>query len=911
VTVDTFSAAYAATLTGAGATLAIGGAGTLTLGTTLSVLAGTLALSNGGSIAAQTLTIGGAGALLTTGTSTVTAVFSDAGSITLGSGSLLQLQGGGAFDGAVSGAGTVSFDGGTYTATLPSLAETTNLLVELGTLAFAGGGGVLNETIALAGGTFDLDTTTASTLTAPLTISDGALFDVSGGATLMGAVSLDTNAVLSAGSVTIDGPISVSGSAAIVGNLTVNGELIFGLSAGYDGAGEIGSGTLITNGTTIINEVSTNSANLNLMAAATWMNNGTVYDRGAMDTQGTIFNQSGASFYLFDDAAQILPGSEATGTFTNAGTLAKTSGIGTSTVQSMVDSTGLIYVIAGELDLAGGGTLGGTLGGAGTLALGGDFDTTLGVIGAAGNPPIVVTGTLEISGASGTLTNALTWGNNAVLDVAAAVNVTVQSTGIVDDGTLGFGGPGRVTTKGTLSTIALSLVSGIHWVNTGVAFTDGISTDDATGATISIVNAAGATLDMVQGSGVSEVGTVKGLTGTLTNQGTLVVGGAGATTYLDVTLDSSGVLDANGGEVVLMHGGTLTGAVNSTALINFYAGNFYASPTELSSLGDILVDTSATLHPTASGTITATTSLNGTLLVASDMAITLAETEGAFVGKITLDAGSSVLAQSAISIGGAGEHEDDRLVVLGRGTLATLGTTTVNPASPSALLLGDGATWVNSGTVNTTGDIALNESAGDSATIINTSSGLIMLGGINSIAQNASGTDLFSNFGTIDNLLISSIGIATDNTGLISSTGITLSFLGALTNTGTIDAMKGTISINQAVMGNGTLQVGDGGTLHLQAGAQSGQIVDFMATAATLSLNNPLDFLGSLAGFGAGDSIELVGVNATGLSYSGDTLTAMVGTATVASLQFAGSYSTDNFSFFTDKSGTFISFQSS
>ena len=60
-------------------------------------------------------------------------------------------------------------------------------------------------------------------------------------------------------------------------------------------------------------------------------------------------------------------------------------------------------------------------------------------------------------------------------------------------------------------------------------------------------------------------------------------------------------------------------------------------------------------------------------------------------------------------------------------------------------------------------------------------------------------------------------------------------------------------------------------------------------------------------GFGVGDQIDLVGTKETSYSVSNDILTVKNGNRTVATLHFAGSYATGDFSFGGDgHGGTFI-----
>jgi len=89
----------------------------------------------------------------------------------------------------------------------------------------------------------------------------------------------------------------------------------------------------------------------------------------------------------------------------------------------------------------------------------------------------------------------------------------------------------------------------------------------------------------------------------------------------------------------------------------------------------------------------------------------------------------------------------------------------------------------------------------------------------------------------------------------------------------------------------------------LLAGAASGQTVDFLATTGALDLQTPLDFAGTIAGFAGSDTIDLLKTAATGLSYSGGTLTVLDQSATVATLRFSGSYTQSDFALTSDGHG--------
>jgi hypothetical protein len=145
------------------------------------------------------------------------------------------------------------------------------------------------------------------------------------------------------------------------------------------------------------------------------------------------------------------------------------------------------------------------------------------------------------------------------------------------------------------------------------------------------------------------------------------------------------------------------------------------------------------------------------------------------------------------------------------------------------------------------------------------------------------------------------------NAGLVSASAGTLSFIGTVSNTGTIDAASALVTIKTDVSGTGTLDVGATGTLSLLAGAGSGQVVDFLAGTGLLDLTQPLDFAGTISGFGSSDKIDLLNTLETTYTYANHILTVKDGSATVAHLDFAGS--SNSFSLTGDThGGTLITF---
>jgi hypothetical protein len=138
-----------------------------------------------------------------------------------------------------------------------------------------------------------------------------------------------------------------------------------------------------------------------------------------------------------------------------------------------------------------------------------------------------------------------------------------------------------------------------------------------------------------------------------------------------------------------------------------------------------------------------------------------------------------------------------------------------------------------------------------------------------------------------------------------------LHFLGSVSNAGTMTAASASMSVSAAVKGTGMLDISAGGSMRLGAGPDIGQTVDFMTSGArgVLALAVSGTFGGTIAGFAAHNSIDLVKTPATSESFAGGVLTVKDGTTTVASLHFSGSYATSSFHLAADgHGGTFVNF---
>lgn len=165
-----------------------------------------------------------------------------------------------------------------------------------------------------------------------------------------------------------------------------------------------------------------------------------------------------------------------------------------------------------------------------------------------------------------------------------------------------------------------------------------------------------------------------------------------------------------------------------------------------------------------------------------------------------------------------------------------------------------------------------------------------------------------------DGLLVNEGGIHVGSVGLGSLT-ISSRAADALVNDGTI-AAGGTMVIGPSVIGNGTFEIGPpslgadssaefrnfvgGGetfAFATQSAAFAAQSAADISSASheVLTLDHARAFLGTIANFAQGDTIDLPGVTATASRYQLGTLTLYDGHAPVAALHFSGTHALGDF----------------
>jgi hypothetical protein len=729
-----------------------------------------------------------------------------------------------------------------------------------------------------------------------------------------------------AANLTLSGGLSDSQSLIDIaaGTLAVTGGAVtFGVNTNANGASVDGPGTLSTAaGVTATIDTGNNPNNygvytsLILGGGVTWSNSGTVADTGHIqigDGSGEtakIVNNAGGVFQFETPYAQIYDNTNATGSFSNAGTIE----VSTSTYFAPIltnTSTGVIDLQSGTLDLQANSTIAGTVTGGGVLQFNGGNST----ITAATSGNLLVTGgaltlaeTANITGnvsetsggiylsASGPTTETLV---NGFADSQGELSLASGRTLAVTGGTTTFGvnnnangasvdGPGTLSTAAGVTTTIdsgnnpnvygvytpLILGGGVTWSNNGtVADTGHIQIGDGNGETAKIVNNAGGVFEFE--APYAQIYDNTNATGSFSNAGTIEVG---TSTYFAplLTNTSTGVIDLQSGTLDLQADSTIGGTVTGGGVLQFNAGN---STITAGTDGNLLVTgADLTLAETASITGNVSETSGGIYLAARGPASeTLVNGFADSEGQVSLGAGRTLAVTGGTVTFGVNNNATGASVD-GPGTLSTAAgvTTTIDTGNnPSvygvytSLILGGGVTWSNSGTVADTGQIRIGDGSGETAKIVNNAGGVFEFEApYAQIYNNTNATGSFSNAGTID------VGTNTNFSPLLTNTA-----------TGVIDLQAGTLDlqadakIGGTVTGGGTLEFSGSGNSTITA-VTSGNL---LVAGGVLTLAEAKTISGSITETGGtvivGKNLTLTGVlqdQGGLLQISGDTLTGKV-----------------------------------
>jgi hypothetical protein len=562
------------------------------------------------------------------------------------------------------------------------------------------------------------------------------------------------------GTVNVNSPLSVTGDFQQgSGNFWGDGPVTVGGSNSQWTGGDIkmGAGGFLNTGTLNINAFPSGEAPEFIDGTLT--NQGTINLAGQQTLylfyNATLNNTSGATFDFLDDSTidQLFGG-----TLTNAGTVEKTGGTGTSDISTTFNNNGgTLYAASGTLAVnsAGGLVNGGTLeadsgatlslmGGSGTVDYAGTFT------GSGAGTVALSGGTLAVTsaGAAFNLPGSMFQWTGGTIDVSSGGTLTNSSTGVfnLNAHNIEVNGAGTLANQGTINAAGVSNLILSH------------------GSTFS--NALGATFDFTGDSSVSN-------SGTLLNAGLLEKTGGTGTSIISSAFDNNGgAITVQTGAVSLKSAGGLvnsgTFSVAAGATLNLadsvtvdYAGTFTGS-----GAGSVVLNSYSTLQVASGG---ATFNLPGSLLQLTGGTIDVSN------GNLT-NAGTITIAGNAdVALTGAGSLINNK---------------SINETSTAYLYVENGATLNNSakGTYNLAGD-----------------------GGIA-----ASGTVALLNAGTLKKSAgtgTSYVDVPLNNTGSVQVLSGTLDLRGAVTQTANNTLTAGSWTVSHSATSNSTLDIVSAGNL--------------------------------------------------------------------------------------------------
>ncbi|OIQ94524.1 filamentous hemagglutinin [mine drainage metagenome] len=584
---------------------------------------------------------------------------------------------------------------------------------------------------------------------------------------------------------------------------------------------------LIVSGGTISNQGAISAAGiLNLSAATSLDNGGTIESDSALTLQGGNVGNSGT----IANAADI---NMALTSLDNSGILAAGEDLTLDTISGTLTNSGHITapgkaILSGNA-LANSGTI------ASNGALNGQFTqiTNSGAISAGTTLDLPISGDFSnsgtvVSGGTATLqaqdtrnSGAISSGGSLALSLASLNNatgallsgtggLTLTSPAITNLGHIESAADIIVTTPDTLS-------------NSGAIASNHALSITAAGLNNGGTVSAGTTLDLPLSGDFSNTGTIVSGGNTAlqaqnaSNGGAISSGGS-------LTLSFIGLNNAAGGQILA---GTTLGLTLSDGLINAGA---------LEALGDATLKSGNALAN--SGTIASNGALNGQF--------TQITNSGAISAGTTLD------------LTGSDSFSNSGTVVVGGDTALTLAS--LNNSAGSLIQAGGALTLDISGTLtNAGGLIAQGPLSTGQASLTNAASGLIQTSGDLTLRNGAIGNDGLITAGAIPTGTITSLA----NTGTISAgTTLGLTVAGAIGNTGRIESL-GDAMLQAGAVSNGGVIASNGSLTAALASLDNTSTATLAAAGLDLTLTGPLTNDGSLKSAGP------LTLQATTLSNSG------------------------------------------
>ncbi len=511
----------------------------------------------------------------------------------------------------------------------------------------------------------------------------------------------------------------------------------------------------------------------------------------------------------------------------------------------------------GTLSLdAGNDALGGTIQGGGELDLRGGGTYAL-------SPSVLSVDALGILDRSTqvTLGASPSYGGRFTLGNFAQLNLNGQSLALTgaDDALLGtIAGGGTIALQGAAEANQLRVTGGAQVNIAGALVQDGVvnlGTGAADSASVSI--ASDATYDILGDFAVNGYGSA-----TIANAGLLEKTGGGGTSIIGASVASSGTLLANSGTLSLFGPtGSLSGTLAGAGELDIRGGGQQTlaagSVLSVATFGVLDYGTQLSVGSGLADTGRFVLGTGATLAVAS--------------GSLTLSGTASL----AGTIGGPGT-----VSLLGAADLSGLSLTGKTELDVRSVIIQHGA--LNIGTGLADAAMLLIESGATYA--LTTDDAIVGMG-----AAAISNSGLFAKSGPGG---ISTVGGIFSNTGTVAVSRGTLEFAGTLDNDGVIaiggaGANAGLLVAGQVGAGTGSILIGSGATVVLDSEITTGGI-SFTGTQGLLELAQLGSATAPISGFASGDTIDLGGIAATGVSYANGQLVVTNGATTVASLNVPG-----------------------
>ncbi len=239
------------------------------------------------------------------------------------------------------------------------------------------------------------------------------------------------------------------------------------------------------------------------------------------------------------------------------------------------------------------------------------------------------------------------------------------------------------------------------------------------------------------------------------------------------------------------------------------------------------------------------------------------------------------------------------------GTLAGIGT---QFTGFSTISVASGANWLLTGT-NT-----VNELFTDLGTLDINGTAEIFTGG--TLLVSGSGQAAISTFilqgGTVSDQGQGQIVVGPSSAGgkagtIVINSGGTISGLGSVVgpvlDNGAVLARGGTLVLADAVSGPGVATLNAGSTMQVNRSLTVSSVRFGPGGGETLLIENGATMTAKIASFSSGDTIDVLGIKANGLSFLSGTLTLKENGAAVDQFVFKGNYTAANFSLYPDPRG--------